>query len=188
MKQTKGLKLNVLLAVTCVLLLFVCLTINQTGAWLTNNDSVSFTAQVDAINIELKQGDRVLSSNDNNIYLGTDVIEADATYNINLTLTNKEENEGYFVRYKVVAQVNGAVYNINDYITTSLYKHTDGWIYVGSSSTPVQMSSNQTETIISSITIPATADSGKLSISTLQGKLFRLYLYVQGSPVNDFTA
>lgn len=187
MKQ-KGLKLNVLLAVTTLLLLFVCLTINYTGAWLADEDTISFTAQVDAINIELKQDTRTLTSTDNNIILGTNILEADTEYDVNVTLTNKETNTGYFVRYKVVAQVNGTVYNINNCITTSLYKNSNGWIYVGTTSTPTQMTAGQTATLIDSIKIPATASTGELSISALQGKFFRLYLYVQGSPVSDFSS
>lgn len=191
MKQTKGLKLNVLLTAICLLLVLVCLLVNYTGAWLSSKDTVSFTAQVDAINIVLKQDDRELTTADNNIYLGTDVIEADTQYDVNLTLKNNEQNEGYYVRYKVVAQVNGTIYNINNYITVGegLYKNADGWIYyVSTGSTAKAMPAGLELTIMDDIEIPSTASSGQLSISTLQGKFFRLYLYVQGSPSNTFNA
>ena len=190
MKQTKGLKLNVLLTAICLLLVFVCLLINYSGAWLTSKDTVKFTAQVDAINIVLKQDARELTSANNNIYLGTNIIEADKDYDVNITITNNEQNEGYYVRYKVVAQVNGTVYNINNYITfgSGLNKNADGWIYVASGTTPKAMTSGQILTIMDSFKIPATASNGQLSISTLQGKFYRLYLYVQGSPLSTFDA
>lgn len=188
MKQAKRLNLNIVLAITCVLLLFVCLTINYTGAWLVDDDTINFTVQVDAINIQLKQGSRELTSMDNNIYLGIDVLQGDTDYEVGVTLTNKEDDVGYFVRYKVVAQVDGGIYNINNCVDTELYKGNDGWIYVSSSSTPVQMTSGQTVTLIKSINLPSSAGEGKFSIQLLKGKFFRLYLYVQGSPLASFTA
>lgn len=166
------------------MLLFVCLTINYSGAWLVADDTVYFTAQVGSINIQLNQGEREITAQDNNIYLGTNVIEKDTDYTLNITLTNKEEYEGYYVRYKVVAQINGEVKNANDIVSTSLYKSADGWIYVSQTATLSAMTGGQTVTLIDSINISSTLD---WDLSSYSGKLFRLYLYVQGSPVSDFT-
>lgn len=180
---------NILLVAINLLLICIFAFIGKTYSYLTDQQSITFIASVSNINIVLKQDDRILTSEDNNIYLGTNLIEADHTYTLNVSLQNNENSQGYYIRFKAVAVVNGIIYNINEYITTPFYKNSDGWAYnteSSTSSTPLPLSSMQEKILIQDITIPNTAQSGELSISNMQGKNFQLYLYVQGSPSIDF--
>lgn len=187
--KVKSNKAHIILITMIVLLIFATLTLGSTHSYLTDESTISFTAQVANINITLKQDDRPLTSTDNNIYLGTDIIEGDHTYTTNVSLINNETSTGYYVRFKVVAVVGGTAYNINDYITTPFYKDTDGWAYntaSSSSSTPKALEANQTKVVLESFKIPTTASAGKLCTSNMQGKNFKLYLYVEGSPSASF--
>ena len=108
---------------------------------------------------------------------------------LNVKIINNEPGDGYYIRFQALAVVNGVTYNINEYITSDFYKNANGWAYNtanSSSSTPLAMTNGQSKTIMGSMTIPATASAGKLSIASLQGKHFRLYLYIEGSPSSHF--
>lgn len=190
MRKTSN-KLNILLIAITLLLVFVTGTkfIGSTHSWLTASEQIGFTVTISDINIKIKQSSREISNN-GNIYIGANYIEADKPYALNVTVTNEEDFSGYYIRFQAFAVVNGTTYNINEYITTDFYKNADGWAYntaSSSSATPIQMASKQTKTMLNTMTIPATASAGKLSISTLQGKHFKLFLYVEGSPSSDFT-
>lgn len=199
MKQKTSNMLNILLIAITLLLIFVATAnaIGKTGSWLTDKDEVGFTTKVAPINIVITQTlnkdtaneESVTVENDGTITLGTDYIEANKPYALNVTITNGEEGSGYYVRYQAIAIVNGTEYNINEYITTDFYQNTDGWAYhtaSNQSATPTQMAEGETKILMGTMTIPATADNGKLSIGTLQGKHFKLFLYIEGSPSADF--
>lgn len=199
--KTKTSKFNILLVVTIVLLVFVVCTqfAGKTGAWLKDDDELVFTINVSAISIQVKQGDRDIKDG-GLLHTGTSLIEGDKEYSFEaMTISNKEEGVGYYVRFKAIAKVNGVEYNINDYITSDFYNNTtDKWMYYTASktnSTPIQMPKDNVatdvdeslKTLISAFTIPSTnADNNKLSTSKMQGKYFRLYIYIEGSPSSSF--
>ncbi|MBQ3502187.1 MAG: hypothetical protein IJA72_00785 [Clostridia bacterium] len=199
--KTKTSKFNILLVAITLLLVFVACTqvVGKTGSWLKDDDDLAFTINISAISIEVKQGTRKIDNN-GLLYINTDIIEGDETYSFDaMTICNKEEGTGYYIRFKAIAKVNGNEYNINDYITSDFYKNANGWMYYTAnkqSSEPIQMPKDDASTtgvdesqkiIISELKIPSTsADSTKLSTSTMQGKYFRLYIYIEGSPSSSF--
>ncbi len=193
MKQLKISKVNILLTAIVALLIFVAgfNLIGLTGSWLEDNEEVVFNTQVTGINIVLKQNDVEIT--DNKIKIPTNIIEADTTYDMNVTITNDENTKGYYVRFRVVALVNGTQYNINNLIATDFYKHpTDGWMYHTAnpaSSTLTQMDANtsasSTRRLLTSFSVPSTAETG-LSIANLQGKHFRLFMFIEGSTTETF--
>lgn len=193
MKTKIGSKLNILLIAITVLLIFVaCINaVGITGSWLEDEDEVSFTINISAINIEVKQEDRPINNNDQ-IYIGTNIIEGDKTYDEfkNVTISNKEDVAGYYIRFKAVAKVNGIEYNINEYITSEFYNAGEWMHYTANaqSSTLIQMPvENSEKVIISGFKIPSVAnDNTKLSTSIMQGKYFRLFIYIEGSPSSTF--
>ena len=199
--KTKTSKLNILLIAIVLLLVFVASAqlMGQTGSWLKDDDDLTFTINISSINIEVKQGTRRID-NDGLLYIGTDLIEGDETYTFDaMTICNKEEGSGYYIRFKAIAKVNGVEYNINDYITSDFYKNANGWMYYTlnkESSEPIQMPKDDKstldvdesqKTIISALKIPKeNGDNTKLSTKTMQGKYFRLYIYIEGSPSSSF--
>ena len=196
--KIKTSKFNMLLVAIVMLLVFVVSTtfIGQTGSWLKSEDDVVFTINVSAISIDVKQGSRKIENN-GLLYTGTSLIEGDKAYTFEeMTVSNKEEGTGYYIRFKAIAKVNGTEYNINDYITSDFYNAGE-WMYYTStktSSTPIQMPKDNISTdvdeslkmMISGFTIPLTSSGGKLSTNTMQGKYFRLYIYIEGSPSSGF--
>ncbi len=200
--KIKTSKFNMMLVVTIALLVFVVCAqfVGQTGSWLKDDDDLYFKVNIAEINIDVKQGQRKLS-NDDLLYIGTSVIEGDTAYAFDsMTISNKEEGAGYYIRFKAIAKVNGIEYNINDYITSEFYNNTDGWMYYTANSrsaVPIQMPSDNPGTdideslkiIISSFTIPSITDNNtKLSTDKMEGKYFRLYIYIQGSPSSQFNS
>ena len=198
MKTQTSNKLNTLLVAIVMLLVFVAgaRALGGTNSWLTDENKVKLQLSVVGIDIAVKQGSREVT-NGESIYLDASYIEA-KTYDIeDVKTTNNEEGDGYYIRFQVLAVVNGTSYNINSNVTTD-YNTTNGntvtnfyssgeWLYYrggASGSTPVQMSSNQTQSILTSVTIPTTL--GSVNIAELQGKHVRLYLYIEGSPSSNF--
>lgn len=172
-----------LLVAIILLLVFVSgVKILDTHSWLVDRDDVGFVVSVADINLAVKQDSRAIE-NGGNIYLGTQTIEADKTYTLNVTLTNIEEDDGFYVRCQAMALIDGKTHNINSLVTNSLYKASDGWMYVTSGaqdSTHRQMTSNETVTIINTITFPSSL------VATMQGKHVRLFLYIEGNPTDVF--
>ena len=207
MKTKTSNKLNILLIAITLLLIFVAgaSAIGKTGSWLTDDEKIGFTVKVADINIVIEQTYTQTTTDDKGnstetqvtrtiedngtIYLNTSIIEANKAYPLNVKITNNEPGDGYYVRFQALAVVNGVTYNINEYITSDFYKNANGWAYNtanSGSSAPLVMTNGQSKTIMGTMTIPATASAGKLSIASLQGKHFRLYLYIEGSPSANF--
>ena len=190
MKTKTNNKLNILLIATVLLLVFVMAFrwFNQTGAWLTVNEDITFVVDVKDISIIVTQDDgegtRTIVNN-GKIYTGVKVLEGDVRYDIeDVSITNTEAGNGYYIRCQVIAIVNGTEYNINNLVETDMYKNADGYMYhTASSSSPTAtpMATGSTKDIIKAFTIPKTADTG-LSIGNMQGKHVRFCLYIQGSP------
>lgn len=177
-------KLNIVLLAIILLLMFVaCFNrFGKTNSWLINKDEIGFEVNVSNINIVIKQDSREIESEDN-IYLGTGIIEADKVYDLNVTITNDEDGDGYFVRSQVIAVIDGKVYNINNYVVNDFYKDIDGWMYLTestSSSTRKQMTSNETKNVIDTIKFPSSF------IGVKQGKFLKLYLYIEGNSIANF--
>lgn len=177
-------KLNILLLAITLLLVFVVgyKALGQTNSWLINKDEIGFTVNVSGINLVVKQNGTQISNN-GNISLGTDIIEASEEYDLNITIKNEELGDGYFIRSQVIAVIDGAVYNLNDCVDGDLYNDTDGWMYITQSkqsSARTQIAKDETKTIIDTIVFPESF------IQELQGKHLKLYLYIEGSPVEDF--
>ena len=191
-KQKSFTQFNILWVAISVLLIFViAMHIGGTGSWLSKDETIVFKTQVVGININIqqtlnkgKEGESTVEIVDGGpISLQTNIIEADTDYPLDVTVTNGESGLGYYIRYKALAMVNGTEYNINNLIDTDFYVKTDGWAYHTASSgsaTPTQMAANSTRNMLNSFRIPSTAGSG-LSIGTLQGKHFKLYIYIEGS-------
>ena len=182
--QTKsGNKLNMLLVAITLLLVFVSgVKIMDTHSWLVNRDDIGFVVSVADINLVVKQGERTIENN-GNIYLGTQIIEADKPYTLNVTLTNVEDDAGFYIRCQAFAVIGGVTYNINNYITNNLYKANDGWAYLtqnSSSSTHRTMTANEVVTIINTVTFPASI------VNNMQGKNIKLFLYIEGNPTDSF--
>ena len=182
-KTKSGNKLNMLLVAITLLLVFVSgVKIMDTHSWLVDRNDIGFVVSVADINIVVKQGERNIENN-GNIYLGTEVIEADKPYALNITLTNVEESEGFYVRCQAMALIGGKTYNINKLIDNDLYKADDGWAYLTSgaqSSTHRTMAGSETVTIINTITFPASL------VDSMQGKNVKLFLYIEGNPTDSF--
>lgn len=187
MKTKSSNKLNILLLAITVLLVFVVgyKALGQTNSWLINKDEIGFTVNVSGISLVVKQNDTQISNN-GNISLGVGIIEAGVDYDLNVTITNDELGDGYFIRSQVIAMVDGSAYNLNACVVGDFYNDTtDGWMYITDnkeSSTHKQIPKGETKTIIDTISFPESF------INSLQGKHLKLYLYIEGSPVDDFNA
>ncbi len=194
MKQKSFTQFNILWVAIAVLLIFVtAMHVGATGSWLSKDETIVFKTQVVGVSMNVQQtlnkGNEGESSveivDGGTISLQTDIIEANTDYPLDVTVTNDESGLGYYVRYKALAIVNGTEYNINNLIDTDFYVKNDGWAYHtanSSSSTPTQMNAKSTRNMLNSFRIPSTAGSG-LSIGTLQGKHFKLYVYIEGSAI-----
>lgn len=198
--KAKTSKINILLIVTIVLLVFVACTqfIGQTGSWLKDEDELSFKINISDISIEVKQATRKISD-EGLLYIGTNLIEGDKQYTFDaMTISNKEQGSGYYIRFKAIAKVNGVEYNINNYISSEFYNGGEWMYYTQNSESPTlipmpkdnattQDVDESQKTVISSFTIPSTSgDNTKLTTNLMQGKYFRLYIYIEGSPNNTF--
>ena len=172
-----------LLVAIILLLVFVSgVKIAGTHSWLVNRDDIGFVVNVADINLAVKQGERQIP-NGGNIYLGTQYIEAGATHTLNVTITNLEEEDGFYVRCQVLATSGGETYNINSLVANNLYKANDGWMYITSgadNSTHRKMTSNETVDIINSITFPASL------VENNPGANVKLFLYIEGNPTDVF--
>lgn len=187
MKTKTSNKLNMLLIAITLLLIFVAgfKAVGQTGSWLIDDEEIGFTVNVADINLEVKQGTRTIADK-GNIYLGTSIIETGKIYNIDdVTITNKEALDGYYIRCQVFAVVDGVTYNINNCITTEFYKNTtDNWMYNTnntSQSAYKPMSSSQTLKIIEKIQFPASFING--TTNDIKGDHITLHLFIEGSAV-----
>lgn len=183
MKTKSGNKLNRLLVAIILLLVFVSgVKIVDTYSWLVNRDEVGFVVSVADINLVVKQGERTIENN-GNIYLGTQIIEADKPYTLNITLTNLEEDSGFYIRCQAMALIGGETYNINSLITNNLYKSNDGWAYLtqnSGSSTHRTMTGSEVIPIINTITFPSSL------VNSMEGKNVKLFLYIEGNPTDSF--
>ncbi len=166
-----------------LLLVFVSgVKVVGTHSWLVGRDDVGFVVSVADINIAVKQGERVIS-NGGNIYLGTNFIEGGVTHTLNVTITNLEAEEGFYVRCQVLAVGGMFTYNINSLIGNNLYKADDGWMYVTSgaqNSTHRKMTANEQITLINTVTFPAEL------VEQQPGTNVRLFLYIEGNPTDVF--
>lgn len=182
-KTKSGNKLNMLLMAITLLLVFVSgIKIMDTHSWLINRDEIGFVVSVADINLVVKQGERIIENN-GNIYLGTEIIEADKPYTLNVTLTNVEEENGFYIRCQAFAVIGGKTYNINSFIDNDLYKANDGWAYLtqdASNSTHRTMAGNEVLTIIDTVTFPSAL------VDSMQGKNVKLFLYIEGNPTDSF--
>ena len=183
MKTKTSNKLNIVLVIITLLLIFVAgaSAFGKTNSWLTDTDEIGFVVNVADIDIVVKQNARQIE-NGGQIYLGTDVLEGGKTYDLNVTITNSEDEKGYYIRCQAFAVIDGTTYNINNCITNDLNR--DGtWMYVYNTSTNArrQMAGSETLYVIDTLTFTANFVNG------LQGKYFKLYLYIEGSPVSDFS-
>ena len=200
-------KFNILLVAILGLLAVVVCMFGRTTSYLTAESEITMKAKVANIALTIMQNDRELTEEDNNIYLGTTIIEGGKAYATNVKIKSEEISASYYVRYKVTARVNGEMYNINSYITIdedNFFLDADGWIYYGTTGandvTTKQMLPGTDDvettqvvetdpvilTIMQAFKIPTTAGEGKLSTSEMSGKNFQLYLYVEGSPSINF--
>ena len=201
MKTKISNKLNIVLIAIALLLVFVVgrVKFGNTNSWLVDKDKVGFTVTVANINIKVNQtitqtvdqeGEQIeqqvvreITTADNKIYFGTNILEADKWYDLNVTISNDELGSGFYIRCQALAVIDGTTYNINNCITNQLYKDTDGWMYTTQSSTSatrVQMTKGETRDLIDTITFPSSV------IGSLEGKHVSLYLYIEGSPSQNF--
>lgn len=190
-------KFNILLIAICALLVIVICMIGNTSSYLVSEHQIKMTTKVANIDVKLMQDTRELTETDNIVYLGTSIIEGDKVYDTNVKLKNSEISSSYYMRYKVVAMVDGEFFNITDYITLesvdeSKFYLENGWMYYGTGSTKQVLPGAPSEdnplilSIMKAFCIPSTASAGKLSTTTMQGKNFKLYLYLEGSPSINF--
>ncbi|MBQ7798219.1 MAG: hypothetical protein IJ371_03765 [Clostridia bacterium] len=183
MKTKTSNKLNILLIAITLLLLFVAgfNAINKTGAWIQDSEQIGFEVNVQTISIVIKQDERTISDK-GYIYLGTDTIVADTEYPLNVTITNEEKGEGYYVRFQAFAVVDGVTYNINDCITTDEAFAKDGkWLYtVNTEGDREPMDASTTLTLIEKVKFPASF------VDTVQGQYIKLHLFVEGSATDAF--
>ena len=190
MKTKTSNKVNIVLIAITLLLLFVVgvSSIGKTNSWLTHSDQIGFEVYVPPINIVVEQtvnGSTREIDNNQYIYLDTDYIEANHTYPLNVTITNKEEGLGYYIRCQAFAIVDGVTYNINNCITGDFYKRSDNWMYsVNSNNENTAMASfgndGSTLTLIESVKFPPSF------IDLVQGQHLKLYLFIEGSATGTF--
>lgn len=190
MKSKASNKLNILLIAITLLLLFVaCVSaIDTTHSWLEDDEEIGFHINVKAISIEIKQGERII---DDTGYISLDptgsgvkYLEANKTYTLNVTITNKEEGVGYYIRCQAFAVVNGVTYNINNCITGDFYDHPEdgqAWLYsVNAEKENTAMTQMQTLTLIESVKFPQSF------IDSVQGQYVKLHLFIEGSATDTF--
>jgi len=129
----------------------------------------------------IKQNSRTIEDG-GQIYLGTDIIEGGKTYDLNVTITNDEEEDGYYIRCQAFAVIDGKTYNINNCITNQL-KMDGEWMYSydTTKSTRRVMTGGETLSVLDTVTFSKTFVDG------IQGKYFKLFLYIEGSPLSDFS-
>ena len=172
-----------LLVAIMLLLVFVSgVKLVGTHSWLVNRDDVGFVVSVADINIAVKQGERVIA-NGGNIYLGTNFIEGGATHTLDVTITNLEDEDGFYVRCQVLAVGGEYTYNINKLVGNDLYKADDGWMYITSgaqNSTHRKMTASEQIRLINTITFPPEL------VESQPGTNVRLFLYIEGNPTDVF--
>ena len=196
--KTKVSKLNICMVAMLLLLIFVCVFnfFGKTNSWLVSSDGISMSVQVANIDIEVKQGDRLIE-NEGYIYIGTQSVNADEKYEFDdITVHNNELTSGYYLRCQVFAKIGDKLYNINNCIENDLYKSADGWMYytvdkLTSEAKQLEAKDAQDLTkgvvaIIKSFTIPDLLeddqdDSKDVYFSAIQGKVFTLHLFIEGS-------
>ncbi len=214
MKTKTSNKFNILLIAVTILLVFVaCFTsFGKTGSWLSDNEDVGFEITVGSINVEIRQQtikkvegvdtvvENRLIENTGYIALGTQILEANTdylklsdeaaveyVYADDITITNKEQGDGYYIRFQAIAMVAGEAYNLNSCITGDFYSHTDNWLYNSdistkdtNNSTYLPMEANQTLVLIESINFPTAF------IDKVQGEMVKLYLFIEGNATGEF--
>ena len=196
--KTKIGKFNILLIAMVLLLVFVAVfnIFGSTNSWLIDSDKINIYVDVAEIDIEVKQGDRVVMDS-GYIYLGTQHIEANKICDFeDVDIHNNEKTNGYYIRCQVFAKIGDKLYNINNCVDNDLYKSSDGWMYyTGSSSitTPKQLEAKDDQDttkgvvpIIKSLTMPDlledNADDTKdVYFNQCQGKVFTLHLFIEGA-------
>ncbi len=199
MKAKISNKLNIVLIAITVLLLFVaCVSaIGKTGSWLVDDDEMGFQLTVQNIDIEIKQGTRVVS-NGGYIYLGTNLIEPDIKYltseqSENVTIKNNETGYGYYIRFKAIIKADGIEYNVNQFVTTTdFYDHADDgqdWFYSvkvtengDGSKTYTNRQMNASETLVLMEDLKFSQDF----LNNIQGQLITLHLIIEGSATDSF--
>ena len=183
MKTKSGNKLNMLLIAIILLLVFIYgINVTDTYSWLSNRDDVGFVVSVSDINLVVKQNSRIIR-NGENIYLGTEIVEPDTTYNLNITITNDENGDGYYIRSQLLVVIGGTTYNINSFVTNNLYKSNDGWMYLTSGaqdSTKRIIAKQETIQVINTLTFPSSF------IDSMEGENVKLFLYIEGHSSNTF--
>lgn len=177
---------NVLIAITLLLLFVLTFGLfGKTNSWLETKQDISFILKVPDINIIIKQDERTVAD-EGYIYLGTDHIEGDKDYALNVTITNGETGTGYYIRFQAFAVINGVTYNINNCITSDFYNRGDGWFYsvddnTAQSPTNQAMAGGQVLTMMEKVKFPSSL------IESNQGQFFKLHLFVEGSASGEFT-
>lgn len=198
--KTKVSKLNIILLAIMVLLIFVAVfnSFGQTNSWFTASDTINISVSVSEIEVKVKQGDRFVE-NEGFVYLGTQTIESNKTYDIeDVIICNNESVDGYYIRCQLFAKIGNRLYNINNCVANELYKSDDGWMYyMGDSqskdSKQLETKSDQDDAkgvvpIIESLTLPELLkddidDSKDEYFSNYQGKAFTLHLFIEGSAI-----
>lgn len=196
--KTKVSKLNIILLAITVLLIFVAVfnSFGQTYSWFTASDTINISVSVSEIEIEVKQNNRLIE-NGGVIYLETQIIESNKTYDIeDVIICNNEATDGYYIRCQLFARIGNKLYNINNCVANNLYKSDDGWMYyTGDSQTkdakPLEAKSDQDAAkgvvpIIESLTLPEVLkddidDTRDEYFSDYQGNAFTLHLFIEGS-------
>lgn len=203
--KAKVSKLNIVLVAIVLLLIFVAMFnfFGQTNSWLVANDTIKISVAVSEIDIEIKQGGRSVAT-EGFVYLGTQFIEADTTYDFeDIKIHNNEKSKGYYMRCQVFAKIGDKLYNINNCVENDLYKSTDGWMYYTGGSEikdskqldaqDLQDPTKGVVPIIESLTIPNLLeddadDSKDVYFSDYQGKVFTLHLFIEGSAAKYYIA
>ena len=196
--KTKVSKLNIVLVAIMLLLVFVGIFnfLGRTNSWLIDDDTINISVQVSDIDIEVRQGERLID-NEGSIYLENQFIKADQKCDFeDVNIHNKEVAKGYYIRCQLFAKIGDKLYNINSCVENDLYKSTDGWMYyTGNSATkdakqldPMdeQDATKGVVPIIKSLTIPDLLednadDNQDVYFSQNQGKTFVLHLFIEGS-------
>lgn len=198
--KTKVSKINILFIAIMLLLVFVAgfTLFGKTHSWLRITEDITFTVDVNQINISVRQGSRIIPNDGTGlIELGTNVIEADVKCDFtDVEIVNNEKAKGYYIRCQVFAIIGDDIYNINNCIENDFYKSSDGWMYYTTldtqnkpTTTARQMDKKNDNdatqgvvTLMKSLTMPNELASG-VYLNDIQGQVFTLHLYIEGSAV-----
>lgn len=205
MKTKNGNKVNILLIAITLLLLFVVgiNSFGKTNSWLVDQDIIGINVHVGKIKLIISQNGQEIED-DGYISLGAEIIEAGKTYltdtrnTVNgvttgednrVVILNDEKGAGYYIRFQVIAMVNGVAYNINECIESDFYNRqvaNEGyWLYSvddKTAQTPVNRAINSKETLV----LIEDLEFSQSFVDLVQGQYFRLHLYIEGSADGNF--